>query len=160
MSKDAECFHCGKTGHWRRNCKAYLEDKKKGGATSASGIFVIEVNLSTSTSWVLDTGCGSHICVNLQKLTRSRLLTKGEVDLRVGNGARVAALAVGTYVLDLPNGLVLELDNCYYVPSITRNIISISFLDKKGFRFDIRNKCCSMFYDDVLYGIAPLYNGL
>ena len=74
--------------------------------------------MSTSSSWVLDTGCGSHICVNVQGLIRSRALTKGEVDLRVGNGARVAALAVGTYTLVLPSGLNLELNNCYYVPAM------------------------------------------
>ena len=47
-----------------RNCHAYLEDlkkKKPDGQTSTSGIYVIKVK-STSTSMVLDTGCGSHIC--------------------------------------------------------------------------------------------------
>ena len=39
-----------------------------GVGTSNSGIFVIEINLSTSASWVLDTGCGSHICTNVQGL--------------------------------------------------------------------------------------------
>ena len=76
--------------------------------TSAPGIYVIEVNLSSSLSWILDTGCGSLICVNVQELEKSRSLMKGEVNLRVRNGARVAALAVGTYVLTLPTGLVLE----------------------------------------------------
>ena len=137
-----------------------MEELKKGSQTSASGIYVIEVNLSTSTSWVLDTGCGSHICVNVQELKRSRSLAKGEVDLRVGNGAKVAALAVGTYILNLPTGLVLELDNCYYVPSITKNIISISCLDKKGFSFIIKDNCCSIYLNDMLYGIAQLINGL
>ena len=71
----------------------YLEDlKKKRSETSTSGIYVIEVNLSISSSWVLDTGCASHICTNVQALTNSRALTKGEVDLRVGNRARVAVL--------------------------------------------------------------------
>ena len=36
--------------------------------------------MSTSTSWVLDTGCGSHICSDVQGLRTSRALTKGEVD--------------------------------------------------------------------------------
>ena len=160
VPKEGDCFHCGKTGHWKRNCALYLEELKKGSQTSASGIYVIEVNLSTSTSWVLDTGCGSHICVNVQELKRSRSLAKGEVDLRVGNGAKVAALAVGTYILNLPTGLVLELDNCYYVPSITKNIISISCLDKKGFSFIIKDNCCSIYLNDMLYGIAQLINGL
>ena len=60
--KDGICFHCNKLGHWKRNYPLYLEElKKNGGGASTSSIFVIEVNLSISTSWVLDTGCGSHI---------------------------------------------------------------------------------------------------
>ncbi|KAK9024843.1 hypothetical protein V6N11_064749 [Hibiscus sabdariffa] len=38
-----------------------------------------------------------------QGLHMRRNLAKRDVDLRVGNGARVAALAIGTYVLSLPN---------------------------------------------------------
>ncbi|KAK8574676.1 hypothetical protein V6N12_062365 [Hibiscus sabdariffa] len=60
---------------------------------SVSGIYVIDVNMSTSSSWVLDTGCGSHICTSGEGLHMRRNLAKGDVDLRVGNGARVAALA-------------------------------------------------------------------
>ena len=65
----------------------------------------------------------------MQGLKNSRSLAKGEMDLRVGNGARVVVLTVGTYYLSLPSGLVLELDNCYYVPAMSRNIISISCLN-------------------------------
>ncbi|PNX82340.1 retrotransposon protein putative Ty1-copia subclass, partial [Trifolium pratense] len=109
IAKEGNCFHCGRTGHWKRNCPKYLEDKKNGiESSNSAGIFVIEINLSTSASWVLDTGCGSHICTNVQGLKRSRELAKGEVDQRVGNGAKVAALAVGTYVLTLPSGYINE----------------------------------------------------
>ncbi|KAK9031725.1 hypothetical protein V6N11_056015 [Hibiscus sabdariffa] len=95
VSKYGKCFHCGKTRHWKRNCPIYLEDVKKAKAVGASvsGIYVIDVNMSTSSSWVLDTGCGSHICTFVQGLHTRRTLAKGDVDLRVGNGARVAALA-------------------------------------------------------------------
>ena len=61
-----DCHHCKQPGHWRRNCAIYLkwlkekkETKGKGNIPSTSCIFVIEVNLSTSSSWVLDTACGS-----------------------------------------------------------------------------------------------------
>ncbi|XP_074574616.1 uncharacterized protein LOC141831078 [Curcuma longa] len=29
VPKEGTCFHCGETGHWKRNCKGYLEDLKK-----------------------------------------------------------------------------------------------------------------------------------
>ncbi|KAK8563326.1 hypothetical protein V6N12_035475 [Hibiscus sabdariffa] len=162
ISKKGKCFHCDKPGHWKRSCPVYLEDVKKAKAVGASvsGIYVIDVNMSTSTSWVLDTGCGSHIFTSVQGLYMRRNLAKGDVDLRVGNGARVAALAVGTYVLSLPSGLVLNLENCYIVPSLTKNIISVSCLDKIGFEVIIKNNSCSFYYDNLFYGSAQLINGL
>ena len=132
--KEGVHFHCNKPGHWKKNCLLYLEELKKGSATpSTSGIYVIEVNLSISTSWVLDIGCGSHICSNVQGLRNRRTLTEGEVDLQVGNGARVATLEIGNYSLSLPSGLVILLKNCYFVPAMSRNIISVSCLDMDGY---------------------------
>ena len=73
VAKEGKCFYYGKTRHQNRNCPKYLEDKKNGTVvTTSSGTFVIEINMSTSTSWVLDTRCGSHICtdVKVRKTTR------------------------------------------------------------------------------------------
>ena len=72
----------------------------------------------------------------MQGMTKSRSIERGEVDFRVGNNARVAALAVGTMQLHLPSGFVLELNNCYFfVPSLSRNIVSPSCLMKDGYFF-------------------------
>jgi len=81
-------------------------------------MFMIENYLATSHSsfWVLDTEYGFYICNNEQELKKDKRLLKGEVDLHVGNGARVAALAVRTYNLTLPSRMLLELDNFYFVP--------------------------------------------
>ena len=70
------------------------------------------------------------------------MLAKGEVDLQVGNGAHVAVLAIGTYYLSLPTGLLLELYNCYHVPFISRNIISVSALDNIGYHYLM--DCCPL----------------
>ena len=71
------------------------KDKESDAAPSSSGIFVIELNtVSSIKTWVLDTGCGSHIRSDIQGLKKSRQLRRGEIDLRVGNGAKPAALAV------------------------------------------------------------------
>ena len=62
-AKDAICFFCQKPGHWKRNCKLYMEDlkkQKKGDEASASGIFVTKFFFYLTT-WVLDTTRGSHI---------------------------------------------------------------------------------------------------
>jgi len=90
----------------------------------------------------------------------SRALAKWEVDLRVGNGAKVAALVVETYALTLPSGLLIQLENCYYVPAINQNIIYVSCLDKFGFLFTIKDKCCFIYLDNIFCANAIMSNGL
>jgi hypothetical protein len=133
-----ECFHCHAKGHWSRNFKKYLEDlkkkKKKGSETSTSGINIInitEINIIISSSelWVFDTGSMIHTCKSLQRLQRTRRFASGELDVRVSNGANVAIVAVGIYHLFLPSGLVLELNNCYCISALSKNIISYSCLE-------------------------------
>ncbi|XP_070031252.1 uncharacterized protein [Nicotiana tomentosiformis] len=80
----------------------------------------------------------------------SRRLKKREVNLQVGSGAKVAAIAVGSISLIIPSGKVLMLDDCY-VRKCVSNIISTSMLDKRGFRINIGNGICSIYYNDDLY---------
>src|SRR6185503_665819 len=85
-------------------------------------------------------------CKSLQGLSETRRFARGELDVRVGNGAKVAVLAVGTYHLSLPSGLVLELNNCYCIPALSKNIISSSCLEEvDDFKIVIENKRCSIF---------------
>ncbi|KAL0420370.1 UNVERIFIED_CONTAM: hypothetical protein Slati_3059900 [Sesamum latifolium] len=98
---------------------------------SHPGMFVVEINMiSNSASWVLDTGCGAHICNDLQVLQRSRKLSKDEMILRLGDGKAVAAEAVGSLSLVVSDHVRIELKDCYFVPSMVKNIISISMLDE------------------------------
>ena len=126
--------------------------KKASCAPSTSNMFVIEVNtVSHDNLWVLDTSCGSHICTDMQGLRKSKKLNKGDSDLHVGNWVRVVALAIGTYALTLLSGLVLHLDDFYYIPSLTKNTVSASSLNKKAFHLTFSNKSCSIMLNDVFY---------
>ena len=113
-----------------------------------------------STSWVLDTRCTSHICNDSQRLTSKQKLRKGEVELRMGNDARVVAVALGVLNLKLLSGDYLSLEECYYIRSIIKNIILVSCLDKMGYTLIIKDKCCSIYLGSKLVVTAPLINGL
>ena len=75
------------------------------------------------------------ICIDMQGLRNSRKLTKGGSNLRVRNGARVATVAMGTYVLYLLSGLCLNLDDCFYVLALINNIIFVFCLNKERCSF-------------------------
>ena len=96
----------------------------------------------------------------MQGMTKSRSVERGEVDFRVGNNARVAALAVGTMQLHLSSGFILELNNCYFVPSLSRNIVSPSCLMKDGYSFASENNGCVISKNNMFVALASIKNGL
>ncbi|XP_066382580.1 uncharacterized protein [Miscanthus floridulus] len=107
---NAKCFYCHGKGHWKRNCKLYLESIKDHGSKGTPAactlvVYVTNIFLTNSyiNSWVFDTGSVAHICNTMQGMIRSRSVEKGEVDFRVGNNARVTALNVETMQLHLPS---------------------------------------------------------
>ncbi|KAK1631341.1 hypothetical protein QYE76_005656 [Lolium multiflorum] len=163
---DAECYYCKEKGHWKRNCSKYLADLKSGlvkkKKEGISDIHVIDVYLtgSRTSTWVFDTGLVAHICNSKQELKNKRRLLKDEVTMRVGNGSKVDVIAVGTLPLHLPSGLVLSLNNCYFVPALSMNIISGSCLMQDGYSFKSENNGCSIFMNNIFYGRAPEKNGL
>ncbi|KAK1629797.1 hypothetical protein QYE76_004112 [Lolium multiflorum] len=163
---DAECYYCKEKGHWKRNCSKYLADLKSGlvkkKKEGISDIHVIDVYLtgSRTSTWVFDTGSVAHICNSKQELKNKRRLLKDEVTMRVGNGSKVDVIAVGTLPLHLPSGLVLSLNNCYFVPALSMNIISGSCLMQDGYSFKSENNGCSIFMNNIFYGRAPEKNGL
>ena len=125
-------------------------------------IHITEIFLADSyvNSWVFDTGSVAHICNSMQGLTKSRSIGRGEVDFRVGNNARVAAVAVGTMQLHLSLGFVLELNNYYFVPSLSRNIMSPSCLMKDGYSFASENNGCVISKNNMCMASASIKNGL
>lgn len=68
------CFYYNKSNHWRRHYKTFRANKYKKLDDSSLDIFMIEINLSHVSSWVMDTKCGSNICTNVQDLRYIRLL--------------------------------------------------------------------------------------
>ena len=118
--------------------------------------------MSTSTSdlWVLDTACGSHICKSLQGLQKIKKLEKGDFELYGASDESIQAEAVGTYPMLLPSGKILELVNCYYVPNIIRNIVSIPMLIEQGYEINVKGNGCSIFHSSEFFTNGTVHNSL
>ena len=139
-------FHCNSNGHWKRNCPANLASlKKKREGGLSEGMLVIETNLivSSTSNWMPDARSSAHLWTSLQGLKDSRRLRDGEMILYVRNGANVATVAVEMYPLWLPSGSILELRDYFYVPTVSKNLISISCLAQDGY--------VTRFYKDLFF---------
>jgi hypothetical protein len=80
--------------------------------------------------------------------------------MRVRNSDGIAAQTIGVMSLSLPSGFILELNNCYFVPKLCKNIIFGSCLISDGYSYKSENNGCSIYYKDMFYGFAPIVGGL
>ena len=79
-------------------------------------------------TWCVDTGATNHVCNSLQGFQETRKLSDGEVYLHMGNAMKVVVVVAGGYYLNFGRDRYLLLKDCLYIPSIKRNLISVSSL--------------------------------
>ncbi|KAJ9567480.1 hypothetical protein OSB04_003446 [Centaurea solstitialis] len=154
---DLSCPECGSQDICEHSINI---DQIEIGLPDAPSIFMIDCLITSYESWVIDTGSGNHICNHLQGFTRRETLRKDRSNLRVGEGTPLIAEAVGSYSLSLPSGVVLELENCYYVPKMIKNVMSFDLLVDQGFHYKYDYKMLSVFKNNIFYFKATPVNGL
>ncbi|GJR87951.1 hypothetical protein Tco_0211962 [Tanacetum coccineum] len=93
-------------------------------------------------------------------LRKSRKLKHRALSLYVRNGMRTAVEAIRSFDLFLPNGLIILLDNYHFAPTITRGVVSISYLVDNGYIHTFRNYGISVSKDNVFYFNATPHNGI
>ena len=92
-------------------------------------------------------------------LIKARKLKSSEFTLRVGNGESVSTEVVVEARLAFGNKYLL-LDNIYFIPNISRNLISISKLYKQSFAICFNNNEIIILCNGVQISCAKLENGL
>ena len=97
------------------------------------------------------------------------MLRDGEIYVFMGDAMKVAVVAVGVISLSFGIDRILILNNCLYVPSFRRNLISVSKLAMDGYNVCLdRNVSimmnerviCSGTLQDNLYLINPIHHVL
>ena len=69
----------------------------------------------------------------------------------MGNLVKVPVEAIGTYRLILDIGYHLDIFQTFYVPFVSRNLISLSKLDTTGYSIKFGNGCFSLFKQNLFY---------
>ena len=96
--------------------------------------FLLELCLvqNPTNSWYVDSGCTNHICNSLQGFQETRKLNEGEFFLTLVYGSRIPVVVVGVFNLRFESR-VLVLQDYLYVPNVSRNLISATYLGKHGY---------------------------
>ena len=118
---------------------------------------IIDVPMNT---WWLDTSAIIHVTNSLHGMISQRGPTNLEQHVYMGDGSRAKLDIMGIIKLKLAIGYVLELQEVSYVPSIRRNLLSISLLDSQGYNFCLKItklKCIRMVKLLVLEPYEAIY---
>ena len=117
------------------------------------------VNVNHNTWWI-DSGSTIHVSNTLQGMQNLRKPVGSEQYIYSGNKMSSCVEAIGTCNLVLSSGFILELEKTFYVPSFSRNLISISRLVPLGFFFSFSDSGFSLSNKSKVIGYGTLSDGL
>jgi hypothetical protein len=78
----------------------------------------------------------------------------------VADGNEVKVEGIGSFDLELQGGFNLHLHDVLYAPSLKRNLISISCLDKSGHICEFGNSKCNIKLHNICLGVGHLQDDL
>ncbi|KAJ4705817.1 Retrovirus-related Pol polyprotein from transposon TNT 1-94 [Melia azedarach] len=83
--------------------------------------------------WILDSGASYHICPRREWFTTYEQVDGGNISM--ANSSICKAIGIGSIKIRTHDGKFCTLNNVRHVPLMTKNLISLSMLDNKGFSF-------------------------
>ena len=147
-----KCYHCGKPGHLKKNCRFLSNDGWKNKKTSQPALnkasvgrhsegecdaLVVEHVLQASAmgNWVVDSGATCHMCYD-EKLFSEIHPSEKEIDVALGDGHTLQATGQGTVplLMNLPDGSSSKccLIEVLFVPALSYNLVSVSKAAERG----------------------------
>ena len=153
--KKGPCHHCGKLGHYKRDCWKLAEKKVESQKEYNSGkhktskvteladssgddeVLVVghALSVGASGSWIVDSGATCHMCSTSESFAGYRRLLKPE-KVTLGDGRVLEATGRGTVrlLMRLSGGKVKRcmLQDVLHVPDLSYNLVSVSKASEMG----------------------------
>ncbi|RYE20620.1 MAG: hypothetical protein EOP45_10745 [Sphingobacteriaceae bacterium] len=111
-------------------------------------------------TWWIDSGSTIHVSNTLQGMQNLRKLVGSEHYILSGGRMSSHVEAVGSCDLVLSSGFILRLEKTVYVPSFSRNLISVSRLVPLGFDFNFSDNGFTLLNKSEIVGYGTLSGGL
>lgn len=136
------CNYCKEQGHWKNDCPKKKKHQDKSGSvalaeenTNSEDDYVLVADEQTRQPdvWVLDSGASYHICPRREWFTAYEQIDGGNVSM--ANSVVCKVVGIGSIKIRTHDDKFCTLNDVRHVPSMTKNLISLSLLDSKGFSF-------------------------
>ena len=123
-------------------------------------VAVMEVNLiENKTEWILDIGASRHFYTNRDLFHDYEDTADGEY-VFMGNTATAEVIGKVKVILKLNSGKTLSPSNVLYVPSLHRNLVSGSLLNRVGLKIILEGDKVVLTKNGEFVGKGYLSNGL
>jgi 5'-3' exoribonuclease 2 len=161
--RDKFCRYCKKSNHNIDDCwKLQNKEKRNGtyqpknnegngkvavasgkgevavvaGSDSSDGecLAVLAACVSRDNEWILDTACSFHICCNKDWFSSYECVQTRDF-VRVGNDNQCNIVGVCSVQIKTHDGMTRTLTGVKHIPSMARNLISLSTLDCDGYKY-------------------------
>ena len=132
--KDVKCYHCGKTGHMKRDCYKWQAQNAQQGSSKPvyhAGTALVAPRHVNVGCWILDSGASQHMTGNKDILENYEELAT-PVSITWGDGHVAHGVGRGTAVLLAKSKMPVTLREVLYVPSLAYNLLSISKATSAG----------------------------
>lgn len=164
--KEKSCYHCGKPGHFRRDCKFLQQDKKKeedsrsdkkksarkakqAVETENPICFMVGSN-RCSGAWYVDSGCSSHMS-NEKEFFRE-LNEDVKIDVVLADGSVTSSAGIGEGVVKCidSDGCVRDITfkEVLYMPNLDSSLLSVRKLTQKGLKVEFGASKCTVLNTD------------
>jgi hypothetical protein len=112
------------------------------------------------STWWIDSGATVHVANSLHGFHSTRTMQRSEGCIEVVNGVQADVEAVGDISLEIADGFMILLRVVLFVPSLHRNLISVSRLNKDSYECYFGHGKCAILFKDACVGIALLHDEL
>ncbi|GJX31721.1 zinc finger, CCHC-type containing protein [Tanacetum coccineum] len=153
-----ECWKCGKTGHFKRDCRSGKKNNANAGGSGKgskdqsqdqgqnlvnvwnsfvkysvsliSEAFYVQVD---AIAWWIDSGATTHVCKDRCWFKTFEPVEDGSV-LYMGDEHFAPIHGKGSVALEFSSGKIITLFNVLYVPKLRKNLVSGPVLNKCGYK--------------------------
>lgn len=172
LKQKLTCHYCGETGHFRRDCKKLVSDKRKQQKPREQKVKLatndeVEMCLAAGEQtggalWLLDSGATSHMTNDVRMLDSLDVSRKTSISLADGNKVVGTGIGAGVFrgVNEEGKGVKVKLSDVYHVPALAGSLLSVSKITDEGFEVVFSKTMCKIMKDDVVYLIGERKGGL
>jgi hypothetical protein len=135
------CWNCGEKGHKKPDCKKPKKGKEKE-EESKDQLFLIEDNIGEDVSltvveksarndnWYVDSGATKYTSNRKEWYKKLDAVSANSV-VALGDNSTCAVKGKGAIPVKTAEGSLRALDNVLYIPSLCKNLLSVSALTKQ-----------------------------